>query len=94
MQAIPAVSVDCSDGHCKVGRIRASGLCLFDVYVDGLRTGLVEPGYIDFLPPGDVAAMEVYDSATETPMEFARMSVDAASGGQATACGVVALWTK
>ncbi len=68
----------------------ASRPCFPRVYVDGI---VVEQGGTAFGPSGgfdqiiaasDVAAMEVYRSPAETPVQFGGM----------TACGVILMWTR
>ena len=63
--------------------------------VEGLETELdLEPEFVDqglslddIGPPSDIAAIEIYRSAIEVPVQFGGTSVE-------TLCGVIVIWTK
>jgi hypothetical protein len=54
------------------------------IYLDGARY-MVGPSGIDAIDSETVAAIEVYSSAAQVPVEF---------GGLNARCGVVAIWTR
>jgi hypothetical protein len=74
----------------------ASGLCVMNVYVDGVRTeigdatdrGGGEGGTIslnDVISAGDVGAIEVYPSGVTSPQQFS---------GVSRGCGTIVIWSK
>lgn len=74
------------EGHCWLGVILNGGLVIYRSETPGPGGGRFRPP--DFRTEFDIsslAAIEVYRSASETPLEF--MSAGAA-------CGVVVLWTR
>jgi len=58
--------------HVRLFRLDSSGLRVFD-------------GIDSFLVPGEIAGIEVYRRASETPAEY---------GGVTEGCGAVVVWTK
>ncbi|MEO7965296.1 MAG: carboxypeptidase regulatory-like domain-containing protein [Gemmatimonadaceae bacterium] len=61
--------------------------CFAQVFVDGARANGMQNDAFDFsqLQITDIAAMEFYRSASETPTQFS---------GPSAACGTVVIWTK
>lgn len=85
---IPSVNVQRAARGLFVTNLTATdvsrgGLCLFDVFVDGLLIttpeGFVDP---DMVPVDDVLGIEVYHRVTHVPMEF-----------RARGCGSILIWT-
>jgi hypothetical protein len=63
-----------------------NGRCLMNVYIDGNRTLINSRVPLeDMISGGEVGAMEVYPSASETPPEYI---------GNASDCGAIVIWTK
>jgi hypothetical protein len=74
--------VNCTRRGCRVVQRVAGRLCQVPIYVDGMWV----PDYdLDWVPPQDVAAIEVYRGSATTPSQFAIHS---------TGCGAVIIWTK
>ena len=64
------------------------GWCIPSVYVDGVRVNYSpDNGFTlsNYVPLGDIEAVEVYRSPAEIPVEYSSMS---------TGCGVLGLWSK
>jgi len=96
---VPGISLVCPEGKCFVAALRGRaeyGVCGLAVYVDGVRTTLDDPGYVDFLSPAEIAAIEVYPTIAATPLIFSgiRGNVYDPTGEGPPPCGVVAIWTK
>jgi hypothetical protein len=74
-------------GRMMVTATRTAGRqgCV-NIYVDGSKWQQLEAGDLDsFVRPQDVAAIEVYPSGANSPVEFQ------SSGGD---CAAVVVWTK
>lgn len=83
LRGLPNVSVGpIRYGRAEVTLGRGTRLgCPPAVYLDGVyQAGMG----LDDIPAEDLGAMEVYKSATDTPMEFMRTS---------STCGAIAIWT-
>jgi hypothetical protein len=83
----PGVRVQGSMGRMMVTATRTAGRqgCV-NIYVDGSKWQQLEAGDLDsFVRPQDVAAIEVYPSGANSPVEFQ------SSGGD---CAAVVVWTK
>jgi len=65
-------------------RIMLRGSCMPTVLIDNMAVQGAASDLNAVINPTDVAAIEVYNSANETPAEFRR------SGS----CGTVVIWTK
>ncbi|HEX6316012.1 MAG TPA: hypothetical protein VFZ73_14175, partial [Gemmatimonadaceae bacterium] len=64
--------------------------CRMTVYLDNIRiVGRLAPSGDDFVnemvPPGHVAAMEIYPSAVGAPPQYQSLN---------GTCGIVLIWTK
>jgi len=62
--------------------------CLPQVYIDGMlsaRTPRDQRDVLEMVPPGDVAAIEAYSSASEVPPQYNATN---------SACGVIVIWTR
>ncbi len=60
--------------------------CYAEIYLDGVRLGFAgEPPNLDDMPIHQIAAIELYRSLSEMPVEF---------GGRGSECGVLAIWTR
>ncbi len=86
---IPGVEVRCSGSrNCRVGSSRLSGCVQMDVFINGsLALGLdrADPvGLDELVRPADIAALEVYPSASSVPAEFT---------GMTGRCGAIVIWT-
>jgi hypothetical protein len=74
--------VQCNRRGCRVVQRVAGRVCQVPIYVDGMWV----PDYdLDWVPPQDVAGIEVYRGSATTPSQFAIHS---------TGCGAVIIWTK
>lgn len=74
--------VRCNRRGCRVVQRLAGHMCQVPIYVDGVWV----PDYdLDWVPPQDVAGLEVYRGSATTPSQFAIHS---------TGCGAVIVWTK
>jgi hypothetical protein len=74
--------VQCARRGCRVVQRIAGRVCQVPIYVDGMWV----PDYdLDWVPPQDVAGIEVYRGSATTPSQFAIHS---------TGCGAVIIWTK
>jgi carboxypeptidase family protein len=74
--------VRCNRRGCRVVQRFAGRLCDVPIYVDGMWV----PDYdLDWVPPQDVAGLEIYRGSATTPSQFAIHS---------TGCGAVIVWTK
>ena len=58
------------------------GACSPKVFLDGTVT---TPDFDTYLPPEEIAAIEIYRGPAETPAQF---------GGAESDCGVIVIWTK
>ena len=74
--------VRCTRRGCRVTQRVAGRVCDVPIYVDGMWV----PDYdLDWVPPQDVAGLEIYRGSATTPSQFAIHS---------TGCGAVIVWTK
>ena len=56
------------------------------IYVDGMLMNQGDLGFdVNTVPAHEILAVEVYDSVSETPLEY---------GGTDSTCGVLIIWTK
>jgi hypothetical protein len=56
------------------------------IYVDGMLMNVGNEGFdINIVPAHEILAVEVYDSVSETPLQY---------GGTDSTCGVLVIWTK
>jgi hypothetical protein len=89
-RAIPGVQVnwDGSEYVVQMSRSAAMGVsCPVQYYIDGSPFLASSSDDMDqIVQPQDIEAIEVYKSATDTPMEFQN-----AGGG---ACGTIVIWTR
>ena len=76
------LSVRCTRRGCRVTQRVVGRVCEVPIYVDGMWV----PDYdLDWVPPQDVAGLEIYRGSATTPSQFAIHS---------TGCGAVIVWTK
>jgi len=74
--------VQCTRRGCRVVQRMAGRVCQVPIYMDGMWV----PDYdLDWVPPQDVAGLEVYRGSATTPSQFAI---------HGTGCGAVIIWTK
>ncbi|HXF94798.1 MAG TPA: carboxypeptidase regulatory-like domain-containing protein [Gemmatimonadales bacterium] len=74
--------VRCTRRGCRVSQRVAGRVCEVPIYLDGMWV----PDYdLDWVPPQDVAGLEIYRGAATTPPQFSIHS---------TGCGAVVVWTK
>jgi hypothetical protein len=72
----------CTRTGCAVQMMRAPRGCQPDFFVDGFPATHATPPNA---PAGDIVAVEIYRSLSETPSEFIRPD---------SRCGVIAIWTR
>ena len=72
--------------YVQVNRNSNGGSCAVAYYIDGSPFLSVGDDIDQIVQPQDVAAIEVYKSSAETPMQF-----QGADGGP---CGTIVIWTK
>ncbi len=79
LREVPGVRVS---GSSSFGPgIRTARGCGFQMFIDGLPA----PGFrLDDMPPQDIAGIEIYIGASQTPVEFRR----------AGECGALVIWTR
>lgn len=83
LRTVPRIRTVSSGNVQRVYFANATGDCMPQVYVDGVRD-VSRQGILDMLTPFDLDAVEIYRSAMEAPPEY----VD--PGG----CGVILFWTR
>lgn len=88
LRAVPGIRVNMVGNQAMLSSTRSAtgGAGCVTVYVDGAEWKQLDAGDVDsFVRPGEVAAIEVYSSATSVPAQFS-------SAG--TSCAAVVVWTK
>jgi len=82
VRTLAGVEVNCGGGTCMVRMVRSPRRCTPEYFLDGFPASFsTGPNY----PLTGVVAVEIYRSASETPIEFQRTSL---------MCGVIAVWSK
>lgn len=82
LRNIPGLRTVCRRTGCSLRMTRTPRGCQPDIFLDGFSANYSTPPNA---PAGDVVAVEVYRSLTETPAEFLRPD---------NRCGVIAIWTR
>ena len=80
------VSWDGEGYSVQVNRTANAGMCPVQYYIDGSPFLSVGDDIDQIVRPQDIAAIEVYKSSAETPMQF-----QGADGGP---CGTIVIWTR
>lgn len=85
---VPGLTVawDGQGYEVQVNRTSNAGMCPVAYYIDGSPFLSVGDDIDQIVRPEDIAAIEVYKSSAETPMQF-----QGADGGP---CGTIVIWTK
>ena len=83
-RTIPGLTVG-FDGQNYIVMSSRGGGCPVQWYVDGSPYDNSSNDLDQFLRPDDIAAVEVYKSASEVPVQFQ---------GQNASCGTIVVWTK
>jgi hypothetical protein len=82
VRTLAGVEVTCGGGTCTVRMVRSPRRCTPEYFLDGFPASFsTGPNY----PLTGVVAVEIYRSASETPIEFQRTNL---------MCGVIAVWSK
>lgn len=83
---IPGVRLGMRAGYGNVVYVRGTvgGECIPPIYLDGFRFESNGISIDEIVPPGEVAAIEMYPRAMQRPAEFTDLS----------ACGVLVVWTR
>jgi len=63
----------------------SSGFCALALIIDGTLIQNAQGGIDSYVPVDMIAAVEVYNSGTSVPSEFARLGTD---------CGAIIVWTR
>jgi hypothetical protein len=63
----------------------SSGFCALALIIDGTLIQNAQGGIDSYVPVDMIAAIEVYNSGTSVPSEFARLGTD---------CGAIIVWTR
>ncbi len=87
-RTVPGVQVvwDGSAYSVQVGRNSTTGSCPVQWYIDGAPFLAVGDDIDQIVQPQDIAAIEVYKSSAETPIQF--------QGAGGSPCGTIVVWTK
>ncbi|MCU0635223.1 MAG: TonB-dependent receptor [Gemmatimonadaceae bacterium] len=90
LERMPGMMVDQATGRVRNLRgASMSGPCEPIYFVDGVRFdaggGGNSPGPLTFIPPEDVAGIEVYRGAAQVPQQY---------GGSNAGCGAIVVWTR
>lgn len=85
---VPGLTVawDGQGYQVQVNRTSNAGMCPVAYYIDGSPFLSLGDDIDQIVRPEDIAAIEVYKSSAETPMQF-----QGADGGP---CGTIVIWTK
>jgi len=76
----------CAGTEVEVGENAFSPTSWPRIYVDGMLMNLGVQGFdLNTVPAHEILAIEVYDSVSETPLQY---------GGTDSTCGVLVIWTK
>ena len=83
---IPGVRLGMRAGYGNVVYVRGTvgGECIPPIYLDGFRFESNGISIDEIVPPGEVAAIEMYPRAMQRPAEFTDLG----------ACGVLVVWTR
>jgi hypothetical protein len=91
ISAVPSVYINRSGSRFVVTLQSGGHRCNANLFVDGIRQNVVREStdedyaILNDLRPDDIALIEVYARAEDTPMEFA---------SSWNSCGAIAVWTK
>lgn len=85
---VPGLTVawDGQGYQVQVNRTSNAGMCPVAYYIDGSPFLSLGDDIDQIVRPEDIAAIEVYKSAAETPMQF--------QGSDGGPCGTIVIWTK
>jgi hypothetical protein len=85
---VPGLTVawDGQGYQIQVNRASNAGMCPVAYYIDGSPFLSLGDDIDQIVRPEDIAAIEVYKSSAETPMQF--------QGSDGGPCGTVVIWTK
>lgn len=85
---VPGLTVawDGQGYQVQVNRTSNAGMCPVAYYIDGSPFLSLGDDIDQIVRPDDIAAIEVYKSSAETPMQF--------QGSDGGPCGTIVIWTK
>src|SRR6185312_1623197 len=85
---VPGLTVawDGQGYQIQVNRTTNAGMCPVAYYIDGAPFLSLGDDIDQIVRPEDIAAIEVYKSSAETPMQF--------QGSDGGPCGTIVIWTK
>jgi len=87
-RTVPGLTVawDGQGYSVQVNRASNAGMCPVAYYIDGSPFLSLGDDIDQIVRPDDIAAIEVYKSSAETPMQF--------QGSDGGPCGTIVIWTK
>jgi hypothetical protein len=86
LTVVPGIRVQGAMGQMSISSTRNAGAGCVTIFVDGAKWQQLQAGDLDgFIKPGEVAAVEVYQSGSAMPVEFTTPGAD---------CASVVVWTK